>query len=150
MRSALLLVLLLALVPARAQDAASPDEGVRRALAERKVRASFDGTSVEDVLDTLRDAAGVNIAVVASSTNDVKVTLKANGVSARSVLDAIAAADDGFVYEVWRGFVFVSSKGAPRKAPPQPDLTDDAKKALSERRLTATFADVTVSEFLDY
>src|SRR2546423_9188805 len=97
---------------ARAQDPAAPtpEDTLRRALTERKLKVKFDSTPVDEVLDVLRDLAGVNIAVVASSTIDKKVTLKGTNVSARSVLDAIAAADDGFSHEVWRGFVFVSSK----------------------------------------
>lgn len=149
MRNALLLICIFATL-AVAQDAPSPEDSVQRALRERKLKVRFDSTPVDEVLDIVRDVAGLNVAVVASSTLDRTVTLKGNDLSARSVLDAIAASDDGFVYEVWRGFVFVSSKGVSRKAPPAPDMTDEAKKTCAERRLTASFADVTVSDFLDF
>ncbi|MEZ0228779.1 MAG: hypothetical protein ACAI25_09155 [Planctomycetota bacterium] len=152
MRHALILLLSFLSFPilAFAQDTPSPDETVKQALADRKLKVRYDSTPVDEVLDELRERSGVNVAVVASATADKTVTLKGNGVSARSVLDAIAAADDGFTYEVWRGFVFVSAKGAVRKAPPAPDLSDEARKTCTERRITASFADVTVAEFLDY
>ncbi len=145
-----LIILLVLSSSALAQERPGGDEDIRRALTDRKLKVRFDSTPVDEVLDVLRERSGVNVAVVQSATVDKTVTLKGNDVSARSVLDAIAAADDGFVYEVWRGFVFVSAKGAARRAPPAPEMSDEAKKTCAERRITASFADVTVGEFLDY
>jgi hypothetical protein len=142
--------LVLALATCAVAQESNPDEAVRQALASHKLRARFDGTPVDEVLDAVRDLAQVNVAVVASSTDDKRVTLKASDASARSVLEAIAASDETFTYEVWRGFLFVSSKELPRKVPPQADLSDDARRSCTEHKLTASFVDVSVSEFLDY
>ena len=144
------MALVLAFAGLAVAQEANPDEAVRQALASHKLKARFDATPVDEVLDTVREIAQVNVAVVASSTDDKRVTLKASDASARSVLEAIATSDETFTYEVWRGFLFVSSKELPRKAPPQADLSDEARKSCSEHKLTASFVEVSVSEFLDY
>jgi hypothetical protein len=150
MRFVLVLVLVLVLAPRTRADDHAADEAVRKALADHKIKVRFDAAPVDEVLDFVRDLAGVNVAVVASATDDLRLTLKGSDVSARSMLEAIAASDDGFVYEVWHGFVFVSSKARPRKVPPAADMSDEAKKTCDTTRITATFSEVTVTDFLDY
>ncbi len=146
------MALVLAFAGLAVAQEANPDEAVRQALASHKLKARFDATPVDEVLDTVREVAMVNVAVVASSTDDKKFTLnsRSGDASARSVLEAIALSDETFTYEVWRGFLFVSSKELPRKAPPQADLSEEARKSCSEHKLTASFVEVSVSEFLDF
>jgi len=144
------LLFLLLFTPLALADDASPDETVKKTLDERRVSVRLDATPVDDALDFLRDLTSLNIAIVASATDGKKITLRATDVSARSVFDAIAASDDDFSYEVWRGFVFVSSKKQKSRVPPAADWGEKARKVVTEKRLTANFVDVSLPEVLDF
>jgi type II secretory pathway component GspD/PulD (secretin) len=141
------LALLAALAaPARAGDTRTDDE-VRKTIESRRVTINFPDTGIADIVLFLQDITGLTFLLDPAIDPEARVTLKVRDMTLASALDHIVAAlGPDAVREVWLGTVYISSRKAPKPVPPEPDLPEERRKALREKKVTVNFAETPIAD----
>src|SRR5579883_904865 len=143
---ALLVVAVLAGVALAEDRKPRTSEAVYQAL-EEPVHLLFNGDSFEDVLATITSQTGVVFVVDESVAKKSRVGFRIRGGSLARALDVLFVVVPGDpTLEVWRGAILVTSDAHPRPIPPAPQLGDDAKKALAEKRIDADWNEKPLAE----
>lgn len=158
-RSVAILGALALAAPAWAQDKdkaaakVSPDDKeIDRKLDNQKINLNLDETPLAEAFDLVHDLTGITVVVgpLAKDLIDsesLKASVKVQGLSVRNALDRVLAVKKDLRYEVWRGCVFVTTKGDKEK--PEPTLGKLEEK-LDAKRATVDFNETPLKDVVAF
>ncbi|MEZ0229105.1 MAG: hypothetical protein ACAI25_10810 [Planctomycetota bacterium] len=132
---------------------ANDDASIKKKLAEQKITVNFDGTPFLEVLQSLQELTDLNFVLDTAAhenveSDEVKVTLQEKNAVAKDVLDKVLAKAK-LSYEIWRGTVWIATKGnLPGKAPRAKIAAETAKKL--EKTVTLNFDGTPLVEVLAF